>query len=277
MCKSKKKIFKDAIKHNNINKVEKILKLWEDNNIYIDKETILLDACVEGHIKIFKFLLNHFVNNNYDVKTIVEHVGITYIESYTSRLDVDIVNCLLKYCIEYNIYIFSDEVIFKLISRDDLIYNLLEYRLKIKKPFDISKYEHYIYCEILCIASTQTIKLLFDYGEKINYKLNAYQFRWHREDVIKYVKYLIKHNYSIDIKYIDEYIRNRNLIKFICITKTIFINRFYFECIRNHFIEECNGFNKLNYILCITDFDTIVKSRINCIYNNNYITYSISD
>ena len=278
--KSSKKILLNACKHNNINKVKKALMLCIINNIYIDKETILLNACIRGYVKLFELLLNHFVDNNCDIKTILEYVGCVYIKSYTDKINVDVVNCLLKYCIVHNVYnisICSDAIILKLISRNCLLHSIFEYRCIIKQPFDILEYAYYIFREIIHSISEQTMKLLFDYGEKINIKLNARELAFNY--MYEYFVYLIKHNYTIDTKNIEIYFHNKNLVGKICVTKNIFTSsscffdlQMKYEAHKNN-IRQLNIFHGINYILCISTNSKSAKQSnyIDYIYINNNI------
>jgi len=223
---SKKQLFMDACKHNNLEKVKNILFATNKDNIYRNDETILLYVCINCNVDILDFLIDYGTKKYCNTNIIVKGIGQIYfkciISSNNIKFNIDIVKYLLRYSIRNNLCICNDNMLLRCImykclscdrdifceskihkSDEDigvLLKLFLEYRYNIKQPFDIAKYEDKIYDYISYATCKRIIFVLFEYGEKINYKLNIHNIY---PDCYNYFRYLIKHNYKVSNKIIS--------------------------------------------------------------------------
>ena len=213
-------------------------------------------ACYYGNKRVVKLLLDYHIeyNINYDI-----HKYGPELFFLVCKYDGDtIMEYLLEYCEKYTFHMIDDELIFKALQNglEKILIILLNYRLRIGIPFDIEINENNIYRiehkHKNINIHTPTFKILFEYGEKMNYKLNIYKLSYPSHST--YLKYLSKHNY-IDFN-IDKY----------------------------NITDGCNKYNHIitNYyhictILCTRKKIKMYSDNFHVcahIYNNNYIDFT---
>ena len=309
--KSKRQIY--------LKNVKKILMYDKKSNIYNNEEFILLDVCIRGSRILLEYLFENNVYNcdSYSNRIMLYNVGKIYFLSIISdnsmQYITDTVKCLLNHCTKYNLNICNDNIIMRFIEYKCFITNIqynniietclklfLEYRYAIQQSFDLKEYEGILYNCIIQCDNIQIAKIVFDYGEKMNYKLNITKL-YPKYD--RYVLNLIKHNYGY-----FKYDKNNNIlmnnpraIKTMRIYKTPIINEdiyrtkmsilhpIYYNTYSTKnsmkIIQNLDIFHEINYILCIpymhTEHIPLITSYNNksqlilgyYIYNNNFVDY----
>ena len=270
---TKEKLLITACKYNRFKKIKKLLKSGNGIDIHYDKEKALWWACYTENITIVKFLLDYSIKYNtmkdielftyrlFDISYGATRIYIMkyILEYYEKYYDKYKYGDIYKYCLLDDCYIRKSFG-----SSPDSFKLLLDYRFKMGIPFNIESNEEYFYHFNYNKDSIEIYKILFEYSEKMNYKLNIYKKTHPACD--EYLIYLDKHNYYNYSRY--HKVNNTHILMELCIHKKIkkYKNKSY-ECIymgvsyyckyihNNNNIYDLNYFNNelhnIDYILKI--------------------------
>ena len=173
----------------------------------IKSKKFIIDYCILYDQQKVKKLLNYKKNNSIDDSMKLFIIELIKVSSRTGRIDV--LRYLLKKCDICKYNVIDDSIILsnitfislictgirytKRLKYIEILTELLNYRCKIHIPFDIKKHEEYIYNITYDFRTKDLYKILFEYGEKINYKLDISKIKYCYCD--EYLKKLITHNY----------------------------------------------------------------------------------
>jgi len=233
----KEKLLVNACRLNNFEEIKELLESGNNINIHYNYEDALWQACYNNNTKIVKYLLDYSIEHNtmIDMKLYKYKLcGIAYGENR-----IHIMKYVLEYYEKYICEAVENYFILKyLLSSCEICTMLLDHRFRMKKPFNIENQEQYLYDCYNRTEYNETYKILFEYGEKMNYKLNIRNLDMYRPTNIaynKYLKYLDKHNYYNYSRY------NKANRPWICITFSIHkkikeFERTFHKCI---YMEQC--------------------------------------
>jgi len=238
----------------NISEVLRIYKKMGN----IKSKKLAIDYCICNNRENFEKLLNS--TNKININTNIQPYANRLFSTAFRYNRIDIVKCLLKYCEKYKLNVVNDYLImvsFRL-YRTEILIELLNHRCSIHMPFDIETNEEIIYSIGYRFKCREVYKILFEYGEKMNYKLDIYKISYSVCD--KYLKNLIKHNYS----FLNNRYDRRNglhLSSTLCNNKNLeIIIGIYYKYVRNnnviHVIHERDFHSYplyyIDYIFCIS-------------------------
>ena len=262
---SQENLFISACGGNDIERVKELLNKNNKINIHYRKERAIRLSCYNGNTTIVKLLLDYGIEHKSTIDMNV-YGTILFIIAFRQN-KINIVHILLEYCEKYKYNVVVDYLILTCVKLilPDILTVLLDYRCRIKIPFDIKKNETDIYNSAHYNNTTSIVfKILFEYGEKINYKLNIYKI--YTCKMLNFDEYLInlsKHNYS-----------QFNIYK--CNKNGIYCGFCYRYCIRKR-LEFNNVRNKYiyynNIIYNCSNIDSISTMYCCKLYNMNYILF----
>jgi len=229
----------------------------------IKSKKFIIDYCILYDQQKVKKLLNYKKNNSIDDSMKLFIIELIKVSSRTGRIDV--LRYLLKKCDICKYNVIDDSIILSHIrfisfigyglKYANTLTELLNYRCKIHIPFDIKKHEEYIYNITYDYRTKDLYKILFEYGEKINYKLDISKIKYGFCN--EYLKKLIKHNYH-------EFNNNKYNINYLYFPATMCNNKNIEKTLENlskyiknnNIIYESYFYRKpvyyIDYIFCIS-------------------------
>jgi len=185
-------------------------------------EDIFIKACKNNNIKRVKLILNKYKHNlNYLLSDTQFILKILHVNNAS----------VLKYLIDkqkvynYNINICYDQILYYvcIIGNTEALKYLLNYYETINYEIDIWNGDNNLFRLACCYPYIDIIKYLIEYSEKKNNRFDMQYFDTYinvtygknRSNMLKYVKYLIKHNYKLKTScihpYIELFVYKRNI------------------------------------------------------------------